>query len=162
MHKNDLLMPESDVPQQPYLAPQPNRRTRLYTSFTTTFSKRFPQFSLLPTEIRLQIWEAAMPDPRVHELHPCGKLQQGRLMFRSNSSTPPVILQVCSESREVGLRHYQLMEYEASYPSKPISKFYFNPRTDTLFLNTLTALYMTLILLEEDAEMAPKLGIMKG
>jgi len=83
-------------------------------------------------------------------------------MFRSNASTPPVVLHVCRESRYVALQHYELMDYDPSFPAKPVRKFYFNPRADTLFLNTLTALYMTLILLEEDTENAPRLGIMKG
>ena len=54
------------------------------------------------------------------------------------------------------------MDYDPSFPAKPVRKFYFDPRADTLFLNTLTALYMTLILLEEDSQQAPRLGIMKG
>ena len=83
-------------------------------------------------------------------------------MFRSNASTPPVVLHICQESRQVALNHYLLMDYDPAFPAKPVRKFYFSPRADTLFLNTLTALYMTLILLEEDIVNAPRLGIMKG
>jgi hypothetical protein len=162
MAKPDLSLTVSTVHPQPHPAPRPKQLTRLQSTFTSTFSKRFPQFSSLPVEIRLQIWEAAFPGPRIHELHPCGKLQHGRLMFRSNASTPPVVLHVCQESRYVALKHYEVMDYDPSFPAKPVRKFYFNPRADTLFLNTLTALYMTLILLEEDTEHAPRLGIMKG
>lgn len=83
-------------------------------------------------------------------------------MFRSNSAAPPVVLHVCKESRYIALHRLKLMEYEPSFPTKPLRKFYFNPRADTLFLNTLTALYMTLNLLEESHEATSTLGIMKG
>ncbi|KAG0652749.1 hypothetical protein D0Z07_0369 [Hyphodiscus hymeniophilus] len=161
MAKDTISLAVSTVQPQPQTTPRPRSVTKLRSTLSTAFSKRFPQFSSLPVEIRLLVWEAAFPSPRIHELHPCGKLQQGRLTFRSNASTPPVVLRVCRESREVALHHYALMDYDPSFPAKPVRKFYFDPRADTLFLNTLTALYMTLILLEEDSEDAPRLGIMK-
>jgi hypothetical protein len=54
------------------------------------------------------------------------------------------------------------MEYDPHFPAKPTRKFYFNPQADILFLNTLTALYMTVILLENVSEEESRLGVMKG
>lgn len=117
-----------------------------------------------------------MPDARVHELHPCSKLLEGgKMMFRSNHSKPPAILSVCKEAREVGLMHYELMDYTAPTDTKAIKRFYFSPKKDTLFLNTLMGLYMAFMLLEVDSSLnflegtadplrsaAPDKGVMKG
>lgn len=121
----------------------------LRTSINNKLNKNFHQFSEFPIEIRLLIWEYALPNGRVHELHPCTKLlENGRMMFRSNHSTPPVLFSTCRESRKVAFQHYQLMIYNTPSGTKGIRKFYFNPRTDTLFLNTLMGLYMAFMLLE--------------
>lgn len=107
----------------------------------------------------MQIWENALPAPRVHELHPCSKLlEDGRMMFRSNHSKPPALLSVCHESRQIALQHYCLMEYDAPSSSKGIRKFYFDPTCDTLFLNTLMGLYMAFMLLETTLPITSPLG----
>ncbi|KAH8594404.1 hypothetical protein B0O99DRAFT_595343 [Bisporella sp. PMI_857] len=144
-------------------SPKPTLSIR--TKISDRFCKRIPQFSTLPKEIRLIIWEAALPDGRVHELHPCTTLMEnGKMMFRSNHSKPPTLLSVCRESRQIALQNYQLMSYEAPTGSKGIRKFYFSPRTDTLFLNTLMGLYMAFMLLETELELDSPLGrgVMKG
>lgn len=83
------------------------------------------------------------------------------MMFRSNHSTPPSLLSVCSEARALTLQHYQLMTYVArSALSKGVRKFYFCPAKDTLFLNTLMGLYMAFMLLDEDQ--GSHLGVMSG
>jgi len=80
----------------------------------------FPQFGQLPVEIRLQIWEAAMPGPRAVMLrspHPGkfrsklfgGKKQDGAAQKAWRSSTRvPVLLHVNSEARAVALKWYRL------------------------------------------------------
>jgi hypothetical protein len=161
MAKDGLSLTVATQPQ-PHPIPHPKPLRRLRSVLSSAFSKHFPQFSLLPIEVRLLIWEATFPGPRVHELHPCSKVRSGRLMFRSNASSVPVVLQICRESRYIALQHYQLMDFDPSFPAKPVRKFYFNPRADTLFLNTLTALYMTLILLEENIIDAQRIGVLEG
>jgi len=86
------------------------------------------------------------------------------MMFRSNHSKPPTMLSVCHESRHIALQNYQLMSYEAPTGTKGIRKFYFSPRNDTLFLNTLMGLYMAFMLLETEVELNSPLGrgVMKG
>jgi hypothetical protein len=105
----------------------------------------------LPTELRLKIWTAAI-EPRVHELHPCAKLYNDRMTFRSNSSATPSIFHICHESREIALKHYQLMQHNPSRSSgsgKAILRFYFCPKLDTLLLNSLMGLFVMFVLLEE-------------
>lgn len=148
------------TPPKRFSAPKPF--SKLQTAISNKFSRRFHKFMDLPVEIRLLIWEAALPDGRVHELHPCVKLlENGKMMFRSNHSTPPTLLSVCRESRMVTLEHYELMTYVArSALSKGVRKFYFNPVRDTLFLNTLMGLYMAFILLDMDETNCA--GVMSG
>lgn len=140
----------------------PKPLTTMQTAITNKFSRRFLKFMDLPVEIRLLIWEYALPDGRVHELHPCVKLlENGKMMFRSNHSTPPTLLSVCRESRMVALEHYELMTYVArSALSKGVRKFYFSPKKDTLFLNTLMGLYMAFMLLDVDETNC--MGVMSG
>jgi hypothetical protein len=123
----------------------------------------FQKFPLLPVEIRLQIWEAAMI-PRVHELHPCAKLYNDRMTFRSNASSTPSIFHACHESREVALQNHQLMEYEpprSGTSGKGVLRFYFNPVIDTLLLNSLMGLFIMFMLLEDEEDYVG-VGVMKG
>lgn len=124
---------------------------------------RFQRFTELPTEIRLLIWQYTLV-PRVHELHPCAKLYNDRMTFRSNSSQTPAIFHVCRESRELALRNYSLMSYEPRTPGfsgKGILRFYFCPELDTLFLNSLMGLFIMFMLLEDEDDYVG-VGVMKG
>ncbi|KAG9230665.1 hypothetical protein BJ875DRAFT_471517 [Amylocarpus encephaloides] len=137
--------------------------SRAQKAVSTIFKATPPTFDLfseLPIELRMQIWEQSMEE-RVHELHPCAKLYNERMTFRSNSSQTPAIFHTCQESRAVALKKYQLMEYnpEVGYPGKGILRFYFSPKLDTLLLNSLMGLFMMFVLLEEEANFT---GIMKG
>ncbi|KAH6676242.1 hypothetical protein B0J14DRAFT_350869 [Halenospora varia] len=136
---------------------------RASTALTKPFSRlspNFPRFMELPPELRRQIWKDSF-QPRVHELHPCAKLYNERMTFRSNSSQTPSIFHACRESREVALEHYELMKYEPSRGTsgKGILRFWFCPELDTLLLNSLMGLFMMFVLLEEEAEYT---GTMKG
>ncbi|TVY75654.1 hypothetical protein LSUE1_G004354 [Lachnellula suecica] len=137
--------------------------SRTATTFPKAFSRsppRFRRFAELPTELRLKIWELSF-EPRVHELHPCAKLYNDRMTFRSNSSLTPPIFYACRESRYVALQHYQLMQHAPTHGAtgKGILRFYFCPAIDTLLLNSLMGLFMMFVLLEENADYA---GSMKG
>jgi hypothetical protein len=160
--ESPLESPPESRTTPPKRSVAPKTITKLRAAMSNKFTKRFTKFMDLPTEIRLLIWKAALPDGRVHELHPCVKLlENGKMMFRSNHSTPPILLSVCRESRMVALENYQLMTYVAlSALSKGVRKFYFSPERDTLFLNTLMGLYMAFMLLEQDS--ASLVGVMSG
>jgi hypothetical protein len=124
----------------------------------------FPRFPEFPAEIRLQIWKEAII-PRVHELHPCAKLYNDRMTFRSNSARTPSIFHVNSEAREVALKHYQLMEYKpppTGMTGKGILRFYFCPVQDTLLLNSLIGLFIMFMLLDDDIDLCVTVGVMAG
>jgi hypothetical protein len=102
--------------------------------------------------------------PRVHELHPCAKLYNDRMTFRSNASLTPAIFHACHESRTVALQNYQLMEYEpprSGTSGKGILRFYFCPAIDTLLLNSLMGLFIMFMLLEDEEDYVG-VGVMKG
>ncbi|KUJ16478.1 uncharacterized protein LY89DRAFT_685437 [Mollisia scopiformis] len=179
---HDPLIPISDVPTEPAIEspsktkPKPHiprslstpqsSLTKARANLTRPFKShtpRFSKFNLLPAEIRLQIWDEAFV-PRVHELHPCAKLYNDRMTFRSNSSLTPSIFHVNQESRNVALKHYELMEYQppqSGTSGKGILRFYFCPELDTLLLNSLMGLFIMFMLLEDEEDYVG-VGVMKG
>jgi hypothetical protein len=137
-----------------------------------THAKSFKLFSQFPIEIQRKIWESCI-EPRVHELHPSSNLYQNRMSFKSNSAATPAIFHVCRESRAVALSLHQLMEYKPREVSfrvhtgidndddngfgKGIQRFYFAPKYDTLFFNSLIGLFV-LVLLSDGDEHQPLAG----
>jgi hypothetical protein len=112
------------------LAPQPSspvraRDLRLSDPPSLANNAEFPYFSRLPAEIRCQIWELALPGPRIVKVRSYAKaiwrgppyfnVQQNRngknvgeciySLFRSPSK-PPTILFVNQESRAEARKHY--------------------------------------------------------
>lgn len=117
------------IPRSLTLSP-PNSLLAAGKTLTLPFRRRgptFPQFMLLPLEVRILIWESTMI-PRVHELHPCAKLYNDKMTFRSNSAATPALFHVCSESRAVAEKHYELFQYEpprSGTSGKAILRFWF-------------------------------------
>ncbi|KAK4116525.1 hypothetical protein N656DRAFT_700443 [Canariomyces notabilis] len=74
---------------------------------------RFASFRRLPAEIRMMIWEYALPDARVYEVldAPNAKqktpAQQGLMFANVHPEPPPALAAVCQESRYFVLRHYK-------------------------------------------------------
>ncbi|KXX74099.1 hypothetical protein MMYC01_208915 [Madurella mycetomatis] len=74
---------------------------------------RFTNFQRLPAEIRMMIWEYALPDARVYEVldAPNSKQktppQQGLMFANVHPEPPPALAAVCQESRYYVLRHYK-------------------------------------------------------
>jgi len=100
------------------------------SSVTRTFTspKGFPFFPKLPPEIRARIWEMITEDGRTVVV--CSRTGGGL-----RSSVPP-LLQVCSESRAVGLKHYALCFSGLEKPNSANTvppRVYFNFDRDTLF-----------------------------
>ena len=88
----------------------------------------FPQYSRLPFEVRAAIWELSLPAPRIINV----RAEQGEILIRrhrENEARPqfkhvwaekapvPEILQICRDSRTVGLRHYELVFDSNQRPS---------------------------------------------
>jgi 2EXR family len=71
----------------------------------------FSVFSDFPVEIRLKIWESALPEPRVVTLmfeHHQREVTEVYLQYHSSdTSFSTVLLDACNESSRVFLKHYQ-------------------------------------------------------
>ncbi|KAI1860817.1 uncharacterized protein JN550_011279 [Neoarthrinium moseri] len=83
----------------------------------------FPQFSNLPTEVRLLIWSLCVPGPRVYEMGTAARRENHNTLPRTASlwspqaGVTPVVSHVCHEARQVVLqnRHY-LMDQDEHRP----------------------------------------------
>lgn len=105
-----------------------------------TQSTAFPQFTLLPVELRLAIWFYCLPhrvvqkdDPypygvqRLRKEHKCWSV---RPSFKN--AAPPRIASVCRESRQVAMRWGKMVSQDYSWNLGPI---WIQPRLDTYHLN---------------------------
>lgn len=93
----------------------------------------FTLFNQLPTELRHQIWEAALPGPRIiqikEKLVRKTKDEDEILSLLSNSKAPPM-LYVCRDSQRVAQKFYvPSFTFADSDP-----KIYFDFSADTLYL----------------------------
>jgi len=130
----------------------------------------FPLFSILPTEIRLNIWHHSMRHERVIEIRThipqhdrLGQQQYLRYLKRQEfnrrilgtgirsdiewiaSAIQPVALSVCRESREVALTIYTLpFELTGTYHSARTA--YINPHLDTIYCNMYSCLLVHFLL----------------
>ncbi|KAK2073145.1 hypothetical protein P8C59_007446 [Phyllachora maydis] len=78
-------------------------------------SATFSKFRHLPPEIRLMVWEEALPDARVYEVldAPNAKqktpAQEGLMFANMHPEPPPALAGVCRESRYLTLLHYKAL-----------------------------------------------------
>jgi hypothetical protein len=95
-------------------------------------------FSLLPAEIRLQIWRAAIPKGRFIwvEIRNIGNFAAGPFTVGTLSPTCiPTILHINHESRCVGLSIFHL-SLKPTKDDKDINSIgYWKPSADTIFLS---------------------------
>jgi hypothetical protein len=84
----------------------------------------FTCFNHLPFELRLQVWELALPIPKVVEIN----LSFNKSPFAN--CPPPALLSVCSESRSVALKQYHASFVSKSFPAG----VYIDPHLDTILL----------------------------
>ncbi|PVH81380.1 hypothetical protein DL98DRAFT_514762 [Cadophora sp. DSE1049] len=87
----------------------------------------FPLFPLLPTEIRLKIWQQALEQPRLLPIRISYHPDTKQPIFHC-SQLPPRLLSVCRESRDEAL-HFHILVNDGG-----VSSFYFNSQTDTVSL----------------------------
>ena len=92
----------------------------------------FPPFKLLPLELRQMIWMQAALEPRVVELGFYeAKTKNRRRETRNTSKTlVPALLHTCSESRAVGLMHYEKL-----IPTGIFTGTYINWAQDYVYLD---------------------------
>lgn len=103
-----------------------------------TQSTAFPQFTILPAELRLAIWFYCLPhrvvqrdDPyevqRLRKEHKCWSVRPSL-----KNAAPPRIASVCRESRQVAMRWGKMVSQDYSWNLGPI---WIQPRLDTYHLN---------------------------
>ncbi|KAE8454594.1 hypothetical protein EG329_000217 [Mollisiaceae sp. DMI_Dod_QoI] len=100
--------------------------------------QEFSPFSRLPKELRILIWEAAIPDPRILHLG-----FYGDSGLRSQTPSPS-LLSVCRESLEVMSKFYT--KTFGTVLSAPITWFDF--QRDTLYIDTGLKNFLPLLLLD--------------
>jgi hypothetical protein len=97
----------------------------------------FTLFPKLPVELRLKIWRAALPGPRIIEAYydyeesVNGDISDG--VIRTNQP-PPVLLSVCHESREETLRKYITICKPENFREVEHCHLLMGPSKDTLFI----------------------------
>lgn len=72
----------------------------------------FHNFTLLPAELRNEIWALSLPPPRVFDIYPASPSQKtpahlGLRFANLRSEPPPPLAAVCRESRSFALHHYR-------------------------------------------------------
>jgi hypothetical protein len=88
----------------------------------------FALFTSLPSELRIKIWQHALPGPRVVAV------RYGRVHDRYISDAPPpALLHVCTESRHVFLSTYENLILSATHESSVFVDF----KRDTVFFDNL-------------------------
>jgi len=86
----------------------------------------FTFFPRLPTEIRLQIWNEAIPPGRILRVLLTHELET--FVYPFEPYRTPAILHVCQESRDVGLSIFR-----HDLGTRCNDHFWWNPRVDTVF-----------------------------
>lgn len=107
--------------------PREQRETPSQGSFTL--------FQLLPTELRLKVWEAFADTPRTIELTctpTASHIPEGRWFSHSKA---PVIFRICAESRYIALAKFSVLKFSPGQIGLPPSiKLYINFSSETLLL----------------------------
>jgi hypothetical protein len=123
-------------------------------------AQSFTCFSLLPPETRHQIWECHLPCPRLIRVYTC----KGEILYKkpgtdsirrrrifnhvwADKSPVPTVLQICQESRMVGLRHYTLAFDSNPRPSKETMQQRLSPRINgepVFYFDTPAMIYVDL------------------
>ncbi|CZT05479.1 uncharacterized protein RAG0_11548 [Rhynchosporium agropyri] len=129
--------------------PALDRCTALFTSLeaNSSFSgpdpasKQFAFFPKLPAELRLMIWELALPGERIVRIQefvessPHDRILQAYQCIGSKARVP-TLLHVCHESRTLALKHYTII-----LKNRLLKPTYFNPDLDTLLFASLSDLF---------------------
>ena len=115
----------------PQMTPAPSNHDD--PTSTSSHALMFTLFNRLPIELRLKIWEAALPDPRVVNIREkrLRKTRPGRDMVAVTSDTKaPSVLFACRESYSAASKFY----IPSFAFSDSIPETYFDFQRDTLYL----------------------------
>ncbi|EWY99464.1 hypothetical protein FOYG_03507 [Fusarium oxysporum NRRL 32931] len=122
----DLLRENESLKAQLRAAEDYNRKLRCHNG---------KSFMDLAPELRLLIWNFALPDQRVlrvTELPTPGGLELGLTFFCS--ARAPALLHTCRESREVALAHFKPFFKKGANNHTITRPIYFRPNVDILYI----------------------------
>jgi hypothetical protein len=97
-------------------------------SLPMDISPSFTLFEQLPSELRIKIWKFVLPGPRVVSV----RFNRGAQQYTS-STTPPILLRACPESRNLALETYTNLILSPEYESSVFVDF----TRDTIFFDSL-------------------------
>jgi hypothetical protein len=120
-------------------------------------SNSLTRFPLLPSELRLQIWDIISSEPRVVEISctpSSSYLPGGRWISHTK---PPVILHISRESRAVALSKISVLKFSPTQFGVPIDRLYINFLVDTLWLCSDLQVAWAKDLLENNDQLKEKL-----
>lgn len=91
------------------MASNPSVSTSTISPAEAVLSQVFHPFKLFPPEIRHMVWLQASLEPRVIELgfYYDTKVKNHKVVRNTSKTVVPALLHACSESREIGLSHYE-------------------------------------------------------
>jgi hypothetical protein len=117
----------------------------------------FELFPKLATELRLKIWNFAAYQPRLIEVEHARNAHRS-LSVTTQSRLSPVVLRVCKESREEGLKVYSLTYFEVQRPPNIEYAIYYNPLSDIVHFGDNACLGSMDVLVAKDMEI-PRVAI---
>lgn len=106
----------------------PSTTTSVKHHATMTSLYAFPLFAQLPYELRLKVWECALPGPRIVPV----RYNRTQKQYTSGAP-PPILLHICTESRHKFLSIYEKFKLSQSYESSIFVDF----TRDTIFFDSL-------------------------
>lgn len=102
---------------------------------SSSSSELFTLFPLLPTELRIKIWEAVAAEPHTVELSCTPSTREFPQGQWFSHSTPPVCFFINRESRAVALRQFAILSFATEQVGlPPATTIYINFSTDSLWL----------------------------
>jgi hypothetical protein len=115
------------------------------TSSEPTTPTSFPRFRQLPAELRVKIWQDALPPPRtihlVREVDYSRMSPSSKVIPKRCAPTQPCppdifnLLRACSESRHEVLARYAALLVPREPIEPPLPVHYFDPRRDGIFID---------------------------
>jgi 2EXR family len=121
-------------------------------------NESFTLFTLLPKELRLQIWEVVAEEPNTVELSctpTASCLPDGRWFSHSK---PPTIFRICSESRAVAMARYDVLTFSPDVVGIPLkTQLYINFSVDTLWVCSDMHIKWARMLLSKNGQLKEKL-----
>ena len=112
-------------------------------SRTSQMTSTFPLFRELPPELRLMVWQNALPGARTIHLvkvvaedaNPCSRKKSQCTSTIPCPKTVISMLHTCAESRAVVVRRYKALFSPRSLTDRFFSLHFFDPATDGIFVD---------------------------